>query len=87
MLRELSLTAESLRSVDQQSSLNVNPVESKVLNPLVDSFRGHHLAHASLANSVSVKNFEELLELNFLGMISFLHENHLVGASFLCKVD
>lgn len=45
-------------SINHQTSLNVNPVESKVLYPLVDSVRGHHLTHASLTNPVGVKNLE-----------------------------
>jgi len=77
VVRRLKLrTTPLLIRVSRAGSLELNLVESVLFNPLSIPFLSEHIFHATLSNSLGVKNGEELSVLVLLNMITILHDNH-----------
>jgi hypothetical protein len=63
LLYGVSHSPLSLIGLRRHTSLKLDPVESELLDVLLELFGAHKLLHASLAHALPVENLEQFLEL------------------------
>jgi len=78
------LTKCGATTADSFESDSVDGVSKSIL---LETILSHKFLHASLADSLSIEDLEESLELVFLGVLSVANEDHLLGALFLSEVN
>lgn len=68
-------------------SFESDSVDGVFKSILLETIFSHEFLHASLADSLSIKDLEKSLELIFLGVLSVTNEDHLLGALILSEVN